>query len=439
MRTANASRNASPSKKDVMAQARALGIVWDVFSPYDWAAVSVALDALAEGDEREADDILAALRATNGHFLSQGLRLDHGYLRYNELGDDPDLDPEKPHWVLQERYYGVRIPRRRRPERGGMPHKIVPLYRKPGEAEEWFIESFRGNGSLVYFPSAQAALAFAETVEAIDDDGIIHLKKGVPEGDLRAAERDKLQRDAQNLGYPADYRRGAQRALARLDAMMAERGVTQNPARPSRAQGGRRVKVYEAAGVAKAMRESFANRAVERIERLSFGWPVVMQAIGESLAVAYGSDKWKHKDHRGRREVELYKHLAESKNRILARPGVIRDKDDPARPWPVIGPKVRITDVPMPSDFAVLGLFEGIDLRLHTGGSATDPRYGRGDDGIIHVRVGHGYLGGSKIRWSEIEPGRADEPFIFVYTKDGGVMFLVIGDELDIEKDGIVG
>jgi hypothetical protein len=48
-------------------------------------------------------------------------------------------------------------------------------------------------------------------------------------------------------------------------------------------------------------------------------------------------------------------------------------------------------------------------------------------------------VGGSKIRWSLIDERRADEVFLFVYTRDGGVMFLILGEELDIEKDGIVG
>jgi len=202
----------------------------------------------------------------------------------------------------------------------------------------------------------------------------------------------------------------------------------------------RRVKTYDAADIAKSMREKFADRAVERRETMDFGWPAVMQNVGDSLAVAYASDKWKPKDKSGRREVELYKHLAESRNRALAAPNIMYDRFDPAAAWTVIGPHVSLADCPMPRHFAVLGLFEEIDLKLHTGGTDESPHFGRSADaGVVHVSAGYAYLGGSKILWSRIDPKRKDEPFIFVYTKDAGVMFLVIGDELDIEKDGIVG
>lgn len=206
--------------------------------------------------------------------------------------------------------------------------------------------------------------------------------------------------------------------------------------RPNRS----RRRVYDAYDIAKDMRETFADRPVERIESHDFDWPVAMQNVGDSLSVAYASDKWQPKDARGRREVELYKHLAESRNQALAAPGVLFDHDDPNEPWPVRGPMVRLSDVPMPRHFAVLGLFEEINLMLYGAGSDKRPRFrSNPDDDIVHVRVRHAYLGGSKILWSREDQGAEDEPFIFVYTKEAGVMFVVTGDELDIERDGIVG
>jgi hypothetical protein len=165
----------------------------------------------------------------------------------------------------------------------------------------------------------------------------------------------------------------------------------------------------------------------------------MMQNVGDSLAVAYASDKWKPKGADGKREVELYKHLAESRNRVLARPGVMYDKFEPNKRWPVRGPRVSLVECPMPKHFAILGLFEEIDIKLYTGGTKDKPRFGNGDDGIVHVGIRHAYLGGGKMLWSRVDKEREDEPFIFVYTNDGGVMFICVGDELDIEKDGIVG
>jgi hypothetical protein len=208
------------------------------------------------------------------------------------------------------------------------------------------------------------------------------------------------------------------------------------PMRPNR----KRVKVYDATAIAKSMRETFVNRPVERRDTVNFGWPAHMQNIGDSLAVAYASDKWQQRDSSGRREVELYKHLAESRNRALAAPDVLYDRYEPSSRWPVIGPTVSLADCPMPKHFAALGLFEEINLKLHTGGTDASPKFGRSKDaGVVHCQVRNGYLGGSKILWSRLDPRRDDEPFIFVYTKDAGVMFLVTGNRLDIEKDGIVG
>ena len=218
-----------------------------------------------------------------------------------------------------------------------------------------------------------------------------------------------------------------------------------------------RLRVYDAYGVAKQMREVFADRPVEKKQRFDFPWPGRLQHVGDSLAVAYASDKWQPKDGRGQREVELYKHLAESRNRAFARAGIFFDRDAPSKRWPVRGPNVSFADVPMPSHFAILGLFEEIDLKLYTGGSDSAPRFGRGDDGVVHCKVSHAYLGGSCFMWNEVGAQKEErqkllkngtpadelpdynEPFIFVYTKTEGVMFVVVGDELDIEKDGIVG
>ena len=197
-------------------------------------------------------------------------------------------------------------------------------------------------------------------------------------------------------------------------------------------------RVYEARDIAQGMRETFSDRPVEYEANLKFGWPDAMQHVGDSLAVAYGSDKWQKPGPDGKRYVELYKHLAESRNRAFAVPGLLHDFYSPDSSWPSIGPYVSLRGMPLPKHFAILGLFKEADLRLYTSGTDESPAFGeREDDGVMKVTCRHAMLGASKILWSK--DGSEDEPFLFVYTERDGVLLLFVGDELDVEKDGIVG
>lgn len=198
-----------------------------------------------------------------------------------------------------------------------------------------------------------------------------------------------------------------------------------------------RVKVYDAESIARDMVRTFKDREPEYIENQRWKWPSHLQNVGDSLAVAYASDKWKPRGKKGKREQELYKHLAESRNRAFVKPGLLHDYYDQGEQWPVVGPEYSFQDCPMPSDFAILGLFEEADLQLYVE-DGEDPDFGGGDEGIVKVTVRHGMLGGSKILWSQTT-GEKDEPFIFVYTRSAGVLVVITGDDLDIEKDGIVG
>lgn len=201
-----------------------------------------------------------------------------------------------------------------------------------------------------------------------------------------------------------------------------------------------RLRTYDAEELAIGMTERFKDRPWEVREELPFSWPSQMQNVGDSLAVAYASDKWKPKGNNGRREQELFKHLAESRNRALAQPGLLRSENRPNKAWPTKGPTVSLSDVPMPQHYAILGLFEEIDLQLYTEGTNRRPAFSDDADlGVVGVRVGHGMLGGSYIRWSEICDDRRDQPFLFVYTRATGVCIIVVGKDLDVHKDGIIG
>lgn len=197
-----------------------------------------------------------------------------------------------------------------------------------------------------------------------------------------------------------------------------------------------RPRIVDAEQIAIDMRRTFADRDVERVTEMPFTWPTELQHVGEGLAVAYASDKWKRSG-----DYELYKHIHDgrSPNKALCVPGFLADYDTPSRRRDVIGPTVSFAGVPMPKQFAVIGFFEECNLRLHMAGTDDGPRFGRGDAGIVKVIVPKAMLGAGVIQWEH-----GDEPFIFAYTEPsgksrGGVHMLIVGAELDIEKDGIVG
>jgi len=181
--------------------------------------------------------------------------------------------------------------------------------------------------------------------------------------------------------------------------------------------------------MAENIRTTFTKKAIKAHEQMPFSWPATWRHVGDSLAIAYESDKWK-KDG----DYELYKHLAESRNRVMIAPSFrLVTQEKPHRPWSVIGSQVSFAHVAIPRYFAVLGFFEEADLRLHTAGTDDRPEFGRGkDDGVIQVRVRHAYVGGAKMP----QDGRY---FLFVYTASQGPLLFVMGTELGIEEDGIVG
>jgi len=198
-----------------------------------------------------------------------------------------------------------------------------------------------------------------------------------------------------------------------------------------------RVEVYDAEPMARSIRETFQAKPVKERVELPFQWPRKMQHVGDSVGVAYASDKWKDEG-----DYEVYKHIAESRNRALCTPGFLHVYENQHEAWPTMGPMVGFeNDVLMPKEFAVLAYFEEANLILHSRAVRGRAEFAKNpdDDVVVKVLVKHGILGASKMRWSELDPDRGDQPFLFVYTEQGGVHMIIVGDELDIEKDGIVG
>jgi hypothetical protein len=208
-----------------------------------------------------------------------------------------------------------------------------------------------------------------------------------------------------------------------------------------------RVRVYDNLASARRMRETFTKKPVREEVELPFTWPARLQRIGLSYGVAYNSDKW-HKDG----DFTLYKHLTErpdpeqSPHHVLAVPGSLVDYET-KKPLATIGRTYDMSDVPMPKHFTVLALFEEINIRLYTRGDDDRPLLPNSKtDGFVSVWYAHAKLGGGEILWSKIDPSYHDQPFLCIYAKDGkgqyakdALQMIVVGHDLDVEKDGIVG
>jgi hypothetical protein len=198
--------------------------------------------------------------------------------------------------------------------------------------------------------------------------------------------------------------------------------------------------IVDAYEPAKHYREVFTKRDVTEERALPFSWPSDMQLVGDSLAVAYSSDKW-----RNDKQWVLYKHIAESRNRAYVRKGFLYEYQRQSQAARVVGPTKSFGGVPMPKQIAFLGLFSEAHFVFFTGGTDRKPTFSGGPDGgVKRVFVAQGLLGGGVIQWSKLDKGAEDQPFLCVYTertsKDpGGVHMIIVGDELDIEADGIVG
>lgn len=184
----------------------------------------------------------------------------------------------------------------------------------------------------------------------------------------------------------------------------------------------RRVEIIEAREDANKMFERFHDRPSKREVKMDFTWPADVQEIGEAKAQMYRSNKWK----RNPSDYEDYKHIAESFQRCYIVPGFLRDYST-GKKLPVHGPDLKV-EGPMPKHFTILAPLIGIQVRLYDNRG----KLPAGDSNLYEVVVPRGMLAGA------VHP-KTGETFLFVYTKAHGIGMLITGDELAVEKDGIVG
>lgn len=178
--------------------------------------------------------------------------------------------------------------------------------------------------------------------------------------------------------------------------------------------------------VATKIRETFVDRPAEKRQNVTWRWPRSMREVGKCEAVMYASDKWQKG--RGRNWLEDYKHIAEGAQWVLVRPGFLVDAHD-HRELKLSGPDIDL--YPMPSSFAVLANVLGVQMQFYMPDDSAEGYALNGDAGLYEVTVAHAKLGAGKF------PDSGDT-FLFIYTS-AGVEMLIVGEQLEIEKDGIVG
>jgi hypothetical protein len=175
---------------------------------------------------------------------------------------------------------------------------------------------------------------------------------------------------------------------------------------------------------AKKLRETFTAQPSHHAYDLSHDWPKRWKYVGRTLSFAYSSDKWKRKP-----EFDQYKHLAEAEQDLYASPAA----------WDGLIGEPAEANYQLPTAIAELSLLIFFEAQLFVGRAGV---FGEGDRGVTRVTVPGGVLYGGYAknpRYSFMSGEPKTEPFLAVATKADGVLFVVTGAELDIERDGITG
>ena len=188
-----------------------------------------------------------------------------------------------------------------------------------------------------------------------------------------------------------------------------------------------RLRVVDTRKEAEKLFKTFHARNPTREVKVRWTWPRKMREAGVGQAELYESNKWKL----DLKEFEDYKHVAEGPRLTYVRPNWLREFANPNKRIPIVGEEVTFKSR-MPQHFAILGPLIGIQLRLFEKGEDGEIFLPKGKGEVWEVRLRRGMLGGA--RHPETE-----EPFLFVYTRSGGIGMIITGDELEIGKDGIEG
>jgi hypothetical protein len=174
---------------------------------------------------------------------------------------------------------------------------------------------------------------------------------------------------------------------------------------------------------ARDIRRKFYDQEPSKEERVPWKWPKRMREVGTLEAIMYTSDKWQRPGH-----LIDYKHRREAHQRLLAVDGFASPYGS-SEHLDLVGPIVELEG--MPSSFAVLAPILGVQTQLYVEDGPDGYALPPSGKGLYQIDVPGGKLGAAK------HPESGDT-FLLVYTKSG-VHAMVVGEQLDVEKDGIVG
>src|SRR5690606_27940567 len=162
------------------------------------------------------------------------------------------------------------------------------------------------------------------------------------------------------------------------------------------------------------IREDFHDKPHSRQQQVRWAWPEERIEVGDCEAIPYTSNKWQ----KDGKQID-YKHVKEGGQKLLRRPDIAltRDADE------MFGPEMDLTRELLDS-LAVLEKSISIQPRLYSDDS------GKKFGDYVDVKFSGSTLGAGKF-----DDGGT---FCFVYDSTG-VLAVVIGEKLDVLKDGIVG
>jgi hypothetical protein len=166
------------------------------------------------------------------------------------------------------------------------------------------------------------------------------------------------------------------------------------------------VRMVDAEPSARKIRETFQAKPVQKTYPMRFSWPRHVKFMGRGRAAIYWSDKWGSED--------VYKHVAEATQDVYVANGYKIEDEHGTVHLP--GRLFRVEDG-MPRHFAILGECLGLQVTLQNGGT-------------VQLEVPDAHWGAAR---------HSDGNLILFLYDAGGIRFMIVGDELDVEKDGIVG
>ena len=162
------------------------------------------------------------------------------------------------------------------------------------------------------------------------------------------------------------------------------------------------------------IREDFHDKPHSRQQQVRWAWPEEMIEVGDCEAILYTSNKWQ----KDGKQID-YKHVKEGAQKLLLRPDIALTGDADE----MFGPEIDLTGE-FPDSFAVLAKSISIQARLYSDDS------GKKFGDYVDMKFSGSTLGAGKF-----DDGGT---FCFVYDSTG-VLAVVIGEKLDVLKDGIVG